>query len=77
MTEFQKRLEAYYRTYSRPGELYYERRSKQWVASKVEKTRVVTIPNQIKAVSSMFLDLPHRGSWLLWDSQKSNWWPVV
>lgn len=60
MTEFQKQLETYYRTYSGSGELYYERRSKQWLSSKVEKTRVVTIPNQIKAVSAMFLDLPHR-----------------
>ena len=41
MTEFQKRLETYYRTYSGQGLLYYERRSKQWVASGVEKARVV------------------------------------
>lgn len=68
MTEFQKKLELYYRTYSgqgtqvAPGALYYERRSKQWVASSVEKTRIVTIPSQIKALASMFLDLPHRVS---------------
>ncbi len=61
MTEFQKPLEAYYRTFSGMGILYYERRSKQWVASKVEKTRIVTIPNQIKSLASMFLDQPHRG----------------
>lgn len=60
MTEFQKRLEAYYRTFSGIGTLYYERRSKQWVSSSVEKSRVITIPNQIKAISAMFLDLPHR-----------------
>ena len=70
MTEFQKRLESYFRTYwgeggqSAPGggALFYERRSKQWVSSQVEKTRIVTIPSQIKSLASMFLDLPHRVS---------------
>jgi hypothetical protein len=70
MTEFQKRLESYYRTYSSDGQagcggvgaLYYECRSKQWVSSQVEKTRIVTIPSQIKSLASMFLDLPHRVS---------------
>jgi hypothetical protein len=62
MTDFQKHLEAYYRTFKGTGALYYERRSKQWVSSPVEKTRVVTIPNQIKAIASMFLDVPHRVS---------------
>jgi hypothetical protein len=60
MTEFQKKLELYFRTYPGAGQLYYERRSKQWVASAVEKTRIVTIPNQIKAFASMFLSVPHR-----------------
>lgn len=62
MTDFQKKLEAYYRTFTGPGALFYERRSKQWMSSQVEKTRVVTIPNQIKSLASMFLDLPHRVS---------------
>ncbi len=62
MTDFQKKLEVYYRTFTGAGVLYYERRSKQWMSSKVEKTRVVTIPNQIKSLASMFLDLPHRVS---------------
>jgi hypothetical protein len=42
--------------------LYYKRRSKQWVAAPIEKTRVTTIPSQIKALASMFLNLPHRVS---------------
>lgn len=62
MTEFQKTLEQYYRTYSGVGQLYYERRSKQWTSSTVEKTRVVTIPVQIKAFAAMFLSVPHRVS---------------
>jgi len=62
MTEFQKRLEAYYRTFSGAGALYYERRSKQWVSAPIEQTRVTTIPTQIKAIASMFLNVPHRVS---------------
>jgi len=62
MTEFQKRLEAFFRTFEGHGRLYYERRSKQWASAKIEKTRVITIPNQIKAITAMFLDLPHRVS---------------
>ena len=60
MTEFQKRLEDYYHTFPDPGKLYYERRSKQWVSTNVDKNHVITIPNQIKAMSAMFLDQPHR-----------------
>ena len=60
MTEFQKQLELYYGTFSGSQALYYERRSKQWAASPAEKTRVVTIPTQIKAFASMFLSAPHR-----------------
>lgn len=62
MTEFQKRLEQFFRTYTGPGQLFYERRSKQYVSMSVEKTRIVTIPNQIKAFASMFLGVPHRVS---------------
>ena len=58
MTEFQKQLELYYGTFSGLQALYYERRSKQWAASPAEKTRVVTIPTQIKAFASMFLSAP-------------------
>ncbi|MBI1348752.1 AIPR protein [bacterium] len=62
MTEFQKKLEQYYSTYEGPGRLYYERRSKQYVSATIEKSRIVTIPIQIKAYASMFLESPHRVS---------------
>ena len=62
MTDFQKQLESYYKTFSGAGTLYYERRSKQWVSAPIEKTRVTTIPGQIKSLASMFLNLPHRVS---------------
>lgn len=62
MTDFQKRLESFYRSFNGDEQLYYERRSRQWMASDVHKTRIVTIPSQIKAVASMFLNVPHRVS---------------
>ncbi len=60
MTEFQKQLEQYYRTFAGQHSLYYERRSKQWASSPAEKTRLVTIQTQIKSFASMFLGNPHR-----------------
>jgi len=61
MSEFQKRLESYYETFSDVSRLYYERRSKQYNGvSGVEKVRIITIPTQIRVFASMFLDLPHR-----------------
>lgn len=62
MTDFQKNLERFFATHDGEGRLYYERRSKQWATEKVEKTRVVTICNQIKSYVSMFMNEPHRVS---------------
>lgn len=62
MTEFQKTLEQYYRTRVGPGALFYERRSRQYASSKIEKSRIITIPMQIKAFASVFLGVPHRVS---------------
>jgi hypothetical protein len=62
MSEFQKRLEAYYSSaFTDPQKkLYYERRSRQHSNNPaIEKVRIVTIPNQIKVFASMFLDQPH------------------
>ncbi len=61
MTEFQKTLETFYKTYRKtPGELFYERRSKQYASEPIEKTRIITIPTQIKSFSALFLAVPHR-----------------
>ena len=60
LSEFQKRLEAFYSTFSGAQKLYYERRSRQYADdTNIEKVRIVTIQNQIKAFASMFLDKPH------------------
>jgi hypothetical protein len=39
--------------------LTYERRSGQFYGKNVTKTRVVTINDQMRAVSAVFLDTPH------------------
>lgn len=63
LTDFQKSLEDYYEAVTGDCKLYYERRSQQFRASTgIEKIRVVTIPNQIRAFASMFLGLPHHAS---------------
>jgi hypothetical protein len=63
LSDFQKRLELYYGSIEGDGKLYYERRAKQYVQDdEVTKTRIVTIPLQIKAYAAMFLDVPYRVS---------------
>ena len=61
LSNFQKKLEAYYNAIPAPNKLYYERRSRQYndVAG-IEKVRIVTLPYQLRYVASMFLDEPHR-----------------
>ena len=64
MSIFQKDLEAYYGTRiidTEEGKLYYERRSKQYnTDGNVIKRRIITIPNQIKSFSAMFLKNPDK-----------------
>lgn len=61
LDEFQKRLEAFFQSFSPEQQLFYERRSRQWngVAG-VEKTRIVTLPNLIRAYAAFTLGEPHR-----------------
>jgi len=63
LTDFQKSLEDYYNVTTGDCKLYYERRSQQFRASNaVEKIRIVSVPNQIRAFASMFLSMPHQAS---------------
>lgn len=63
LKEFNRKLEAFYDTYSGGQKLYYERRSKQYNHCKdVEKTRIVPISIQIKSIASMFYDKPQLAS---------------
>lgn len=61
LTAFQRSLEQYYNSYSGESKLYYERRSKQYNSdSSVLKTRIISVPYQIKSFSAMFLNNPHQ-----------------
>ena len=60
MSDFQKNLELYYASIEGDGRLYYERRAKQYNSDRtVIKRRIITVSNQIKSFSSMFLRNPH------------------
>jgi hypothetical protein len=60
LTDFQRGLEQYYNSYDGDGRLYYERRSKQYNSdNSIIKSRIITIPIQIKSFSAMFLQNPH------------------
>jgi hypothetical protein len=59
LTKFQKKLDAFYDVDQHVLQLAYERRSGQFYGLDVTKTRVVTIYDQMRAVSAVFLDTPH------------------
>ncbi|WP_219844125.1 AIPR family protein [Arthrobacter sp. MYb222] len=56
---FQKRLEDYYQQDPFKLGLTYERRSGQFYYREVTRTRTVTITEQMRSFSAMFLDNPH------------------
>lgn len=61
LSDFQKKLERYFETFPDGKILYYERRSRQFSNLQgIEKTRIVTPSNLIRAFASMFLEEPHR-----------------
>jgi len=60
LQEFPKILEAYFESYPPADRLYFERRSKQYDAASIEKTRIVTFDGMIRAFAAMFLNEPHR-----------------
>lgn len=61
LSDFQKRLEAFFQSYPEAQRLYYERRSRQYNSIVgIEKTRIVTPASLIRSFASVFLDEPHR-----------------
>jgi hypothetical protein len=60
LQEFPKELEQYFQTYPDPYKLYYERRTRQYDRLEIEKTRIITPANMIRAFAAMFLNEPHR-----------------
>lgn len=60
LTQFQRSLEQYYNSFTGDAKIYYERRSKQFNSdASVLKSRIITVPYQIKSFAAMFLDEPH------------------
>jgi AIPR protein len=58
LTEFAKKLEHFLGTFG-AEKMYYERRDGQYDRLTVEKKRIVTPQNLIKAFAAMFLNVPH------------------
>lgn len=59
-TEFPKKLEQFFQAQELPNRLYYERRSRQYDRMPIEKVRIITQANSIRAFAGMFLEEPHR-----------------
>ncbi len=60
LSEFQKNLELYYGSIVGDGQLYYERRAKQYNKDKtVVRNKIITVANQIKSFSAIFYLNPH------------------
>ena len=63
LSDYQKKLEDFYKTFDLPNRIYYERRTKQYNdVTGIEKVRIVTIPTQIRCFAAMFLNQAHRAS---------------
>ncbi len=61
LSDFPKKLEAFFPTFDGKKKLYYERRSRQYAAeSSVEKVRVINMTTLVRAFASIFQELPHR-----------------
>lgn len=61
LSEFPKKLEAYFPTHEGRHKLYYERRSRQYSGvAGIEKVRVTNMTTLVRAFASMFLKLPNR-----------------
>ncbi|HWP55044.1 MAG TPA: AIPR family protein, partial [Pyrinomonadaceae bacterium] len=62
LEDFPKGLERYFQTFDDQFKLYYERRTNQYDQLSIEKTRIITPANMIRAFASMFLNEPHRAT---------------
>lgn len=59
VTDFAKKIEIFFQSFSDGKKLYYERRSHQYDSLPIEKTRIVTPVALIKAFASTYLQEPH------------------
>jgi len=59
VTEFAKKLELFFQSFTNSKRLFYERRSHQYDSLSIEKTRIVTPGNLIRAFAATYLQEPH------------------
>jgi len=62
LQEFSKTLEEFFRAYPDPHKLFYERRDRQYDRQAIERTRIVTPRELIRAFGAMFFEEPHRAT---------------
>jgi hypothetical protein len=60
LTDFAEQLEDYFQTFPEQHRLYYERRSGQYVRMNLHTTRIVPHKTLVRAVGSMFMEVPHQ-----------------
>ena len=58
LRDFHKELEIIYQSYELKDRLYYERRSKQYDASDINKNRIISFPIQTVSYVAVFLEEP-------------------
>jgi hypothetical protein len=59
ITDFQEKLENFFAAFQGDQRLYYERRTRQYDALPIERVRIITPVQLIRAFGAMFLDEPH------------------
>ncbi len=59
MKDFAKKLEVYFKSFPLEYRLYYERRTHQYDSQEVDKPRIISHDNLVRAVGAMFLGQPH------------------
>jgi hypothetical protein len=61
ISEFPKKLEAYFATFAGKQRLYYERRARQYTQDgTIERVRVINMTLLVRAFAAMFREAPHR-----------------
>jgi hypothetical protein len=62
-SQFERDLERFFDTFTGTKALYYERRARQYSdANEIEKVRIVTRDQVVRAFAAAFLDEPHRAT---------------
>jgi hypothetical protein len=62
-SQFERDLERYFATFEQTRALHYERRTRQYAgAGDVEKVRIITRDQLVRAFAAMFLNEPHRAT---------------